>query len=308
MEKAQRLGLSFLVGLILLITQTSAAKKTSEGEEKEGFMDSKFMRGATYYSKKIIQDGAVRIGLNIGASAPFGISDNISPLSYSPNFSPVIAFDREFLLWKGLFFSTGIRLEYKGMHTKAKVHDFQTNVEIENEDGSITKNKGKFTGVNSTNVNCAYATLPLDIGWRFNKHYRLRLGAYISYRITGSFTGSASDGYMWSDPEEGSTLSNKLLIEDAQDFDFSKELRSWDWGVEIAGMHRITDHFFMEAAFAVGVPKIFVDDFKGVSMEMHHLYGSVSVGYHFLPSFENEGKKKDALPIPPATPNGEKKM
>ncbi len=277
-----------MLALCLLAGRAGAKAEVAEQPD-----EARVVRNTAYYAKRIVQNASVRVGLNVGASAPFGIADNISPLSYSPNFSPVIAFDREFVLWRGLTLSSGIRLEYKGMRTRAKVQYFKTSVRQEDDKGNITQFDGHFTGENITNINMAMATLPLDIGWRFSPRYRLRLGGYISYLLYGSFTGAAQNGYTWTIPEEGATLRQRISITSAS-FDFSKELRKWDWGVEIASTHRVTDRFFVEAGLAVGVRSIFVEGFKGVSMDMHNMYGCLSLGYQLMPRREKAEKESSS--------------
>ncbi len=264
-----------LAGGLSLLLCTSYARG-QEGEEK-GFL-GKTVQG----TKSFVMNGIVRVGLNLGATAPMAIPEGVSLISFSPNFNPVISFDRDFRLFDRFYLSTGIRLEYKGMYTRAKVHDFHTRVlQKDEESGAVAEFKGNFTGENLTRVSLSYATIPLSLGWRFSSRYSLALGGYVSYLITGSFSGGVEKGYAWTEPEEGSSISKKMNIDKAE-FNFSNELKSWDYGLEIWGRHRVSDHFHIQAGFAMGLTKVFKPDFKGVSMPMRNLYGSVSICYKIL--------------------------
>lgn len=277
MERYSRRGSFFAVLCVMLVSCLLCLRLEVYGQPNasQSFMQ-RTMRGA----KRIVQYGSVRVGVNLGASAPFSIPEGVTPLSYSPNFNPVISFDWDFQLHEHFFLSSGIRLEYKGMYTRSKVHDFYTHA-VEKDGDAVAEVKGYFTGENITKVSSAYATIPLTVGWRFGSRYSLSFGGYVSYMFTGTFTGAAQAGYLWTEPEPGSSFSEKKLIEKA-DFSFSDELSRWDYGVELWGKHRLSEHFYAQCGFALGIATIFKQGFEGISMPMHNLYGALSVGYTFL--------------------------
>ncbi len=72
---------------------------------------------------------------------------------------------------------TGLRLENKGMRTKATVKNY--NMEIIGYDGN--RLKGNWTGGVRTKVQNSYITMPVLAAYKLNPRTTLKLGPYFSY-------------------------------------------------------------------------------------------------------------------------------
>lgn len=239
-----------------------------------------FLKQAKKLSRKMLTNGAFRVGINIGATAPLGIPEGVRVVSYAPGFTPVIALQRDFNIISWFYITTGVQFEYKGMRTRAAVHDYYTEV-VQDDGESIIRFVGKFTGENVSMFNASYATLPLLLGFRITPGYAIEAGGYVSWAFSKHFRGSVENGYTWTEPEEGSSNSTKIKVSHA-DFDFSGHLRSWDAGVQVAGSHRLTEHFFLYAGLTVSVPTVFKPGFNGVTFPMRNIYATMSLGYRFF--------------------------
>lgn len=254
----------------------------SLGVPAKGQENTSFWGRTKDFSIQVFKGGAVKVGLNVGATAPLGVPEGVSVVSYAPNFAPVIALERDIDLHKGLFFSVGIQFEYKGMRTRAAVHDFYT--EVEQADGDqVVRFAGSFTGDNVTSVNNAYATLPLRLGLRVTKGVSIKVGGYVSWALSTRFSGAVENGYVWTKPDDGSTTSNKIEVTSAQ-FDFSNKMGSWDFGVNLQSAHYLTDRFFLDAGLSFGLISTLQSSFTGVSFPMYNMYLTVGAGYKLFDS------------------------
>lgn len=76
-----------------------------------------------------------------------------------------------------------------------RLKNYQMTLLIENGD-KTGEMSGRFTGRIKTRVQNEYITLPILVVRELSPRWEIKLGPYIAYRIDGSFTGSAFDGYI----------------------------------------------------------------------------------------------------------------
>lgn len=240
-----------------------------------------FFNRAWVFTKNTLDGVMLKVGLNAGVSTPLAIPAGVRLVALAPAFAPHFSVDRDFVLTSWLLLNTGLHFEYKGMSTKASVHDFYT--EVTQRDGDVVMVvKGTFTGYNNLKFLSAYVGIPVRMGFVLpNKRTVLRVGGYASYSFTRYFRGSVADGYLWTKPEEEGGNSDKLPIEN-ESFDFSDMLVRWDAGVELSLRQRLSRHIFMDAGFTMGFIPILKKDFQGVPYKMRNMYLSLGVGYKFL--------------------------
>jgi len=229
----------------------------------------------------ITRNAAIKVGLNLGATTPTTIPYGVNAEAYAPNFAPVFGFYRSFHFTTAFALQVGVQFEYKGMLVRARVHDYYTEVNKEQE-GVIVRFRGSFTGEITTQVSNSYATLPLMLSLRLTPRYALKLGGYASYVLSNSFAGSVENGYVWTRPTDPSSESNKIFIEH-EEFSFNKEMRKWDAGLLLYGEHALLNNFYLEAGLSFGLTSIFRRNFTGISYPMQNIYLSLSVGYNFPP-------------------------
>ncbi|MFR3489329.1 MAG: outer membrane beta-barrel protein [Alistipes ihumii] len=111
---------------------------------------------------------------------------------------------------------SGIRLETKGMSTKARVKNYAMtmNVSVGDEPGEIS---GVFTGMVNTKVRNEYITLPVLVLRELSPRWDLRAGLFFSCLIEGGFDGPPRRIYA-----EGNPVGTKVGVE-AASYDFSSD-------------------------------------------------------------------------------------
>ncbi len=269
-----RIGIVTAILLWFLPAIHPARVIAQEGAEGNGLW-----RSTKNLSRKVANNSSVKVGLNIGATTPLRIPDGVSLASYAPQFAPIIALETDLFIGQRFIINCGAQMEYKGMRTRSRVRDFYTEV-VQEDEGSLVRVAGHFTGTNVTDVNLTYITVPLRLGFWFTSRFAAKLGAYVSYAIGRRFTGYVEDGYLWTKPHETTGMSNKLLVPHA-DFDFSREMRRWDWGADLALTTFISRRFFMDLGATVGMGAVQHSHFSGLPFRLHNVYVSVSLGYRF---------------------------
>lgn len=223
----------------------------------------------------------LRAGINfIGGTAPMGIPVEIRSIDgYKPKFGG--SFEGVATKWFGEKYgdaewgvSTGLRIENRGMSTKATTKSFYTSVPMNNTDMA-----GYWTG----EVNMEYAStllsLPLLANYRFNSDWKVRGGFYLGYQLDGKFGGSVSDGYLRKDTPMGI----KMPIEGDQQalYDFTEHMQRWQSGMQVGFSWRAYKHFHVNADLNWGFTDIFKKDFKAISFDMYPIYLQAGFGYQF---------------------------
>lgn len=227
------------------------------------------------------RNAAVKVGLNFGATTPTKIPYGVNAQAYAPNFAPVLSFYRSFHFTQAFALQIGLQFEYKGMLVRARVHDYYTEVNKE-QDGVIVRFRGSFTGEITTQVSNSYATLPLLFSLRITPGYALKFGGYASYVLSHSFAGTVENGYVWTRPSDNTSVSNKVFIE-REEFSFNKEMKQWDAGLLLFGEHALLNNFYLEAGLSLGLTSVFRRNFTGISYPMQNIYLSLGIGYTFPP-------------------------
>lgn len=231
-------------------------------------------------SMLVLKDCRIKGGQNIGATAPFGLPEGSTVLSFSPIFAPSIAIERQFTLYRWLYALTGVRFEYKGMKTRAGVQHFETEVAQE-MDGRILVFGGNFTGENVTRVVSSYISIPLRVGFQITRNYAIEAGGFVAFAMTRGFSGKVENGYLWTKPTETDPSSSKIPIESA-DYSFDDNERKVDAGVELYGSHHLGANILLDAGLGVGLIPIFDrEKFKGMPFSMYNIYLNIAVGYKF---------------------------
>ena len=119
---------------------------------------------------------------------------------------------------------TGIRLENKGMRTKATVKNY--GMEIIGSDGN--RLKGNWTGGVRTKVQNSYLTMPVLAAYKLNPRFTLKAGTYFSYLTGKDFSGHVYEGYL----RENNPTGDKINFRNGAiaTYDFSDDLRRFQWG------------------------------------------------------------------------------
>lgn len=253
-----------ILGLLLLTSNSLLAQK----DQNAGIVNS-YLIGLEY---------EVKAGFSIGGTSPIPLPKEIRSIdSYNPTLQ--IAIEGNATKWIDRARTWGImlalRLETKGMKTDARVKNYS--MEIIGDGGE--RMKGYWTGQVKTKVNNSYLTIPVTVAWKPASRWKLNAGPYFSYRMEGDFSGSVYDGYL----REGDPTGNKVNFEDGKNapYDFSKDLRRFQWGLQLGGEWKAFKHLNVYADLTMGFNEIFKKDFETITFAMYPIYLNMGFGYSF---------------------------
>lgn len=214
-------------------------------------------------------------GYNIGGTAPLPMPREIRGIeSYNPGLNLSIEGTVEKMFGKGNWgMRWGVRLETKGMTTKAETKNYH--MEAWNTDGS-GQVIGAFTGKVKTNVNNTYLTLPVLAVYRINERWNISAGAYASYLLDGEFTGTAYDGYIRDQNPTGEYTDVTRA-----EYDFSEDIRKFNWGLQAGVEYKAYKHLALFANLQWSMNGIFPSDYGSVTFTLYPIYGTLGFTYLF---------------------------
>lgn len=220
----------------------------------------------------------VRAGFNIGGTSPLPLPKEIRALTgYSPNIN--IAIGGDITKWLGRQEEWGIvlglRLETKGMEAEARTKNYS--MEIIGDGGE--RMSGRWTGKVKTKYRSSFFSVPVLAAWKANDRLRVTAGPYFSFMTSGDFSGHVFDGYL----REGDPTGNKVVFEGESiaPYDFSEDLRTFQWGVQAGVAWRAFRHLNVHADLHWGLNDIFQKDFQTITFAMYPIYLNVGFGYAF---------------------------
>lgn len=222
-------------------------------------------------------DIQLKAGANIGGFSPLPLPAEIREVKH---YNPLLngSLEGQVTKWidtnKVWGISLGVRLEEKGMSTKARVKNYSTEI-IESGD----RVAGFWTGNVKTKVKATYLTFPILAHYQLCQRWRLSAGPYFSYRMSGSFDGYVYDGYL----REGTPLGVKAEFygDKTAMFDFSNALRRVQWGLQLGTTWQACEHLGLYADLNWGINDIFHSSFKTVTFEMYPIFLNVGFSYMF---------------------------
>ena len=138
---------------------------------------------------------------------------------------------------------------------------------------------GQWTGNVVTKFRTSNLTLPLLFGYKVSNRVNLKVGPYFSYVLERDFSGHVYDGYL----REGDPTGPKVVYEgeNKATYDFSKDLRKFQWGLRLGTEWRAFKHLNVFADLNWGLNDIFKKDFDTVTFSMYPIYLNVGFGYAF---------------------------
>lgn len=257
---------NLIIALLLLVTGVASVQ--AQEDRTKGIINS-YLHGWEY---------GVKAGLNIGGMSPLPLPREIRSIDgYSPGLATSIEgnatkwFDEQ-KLW-GL--TIGLRLENKSMTTKATVKNYGMKI-INTNGGEL---EGLWTGSVKTKARNSYLTLPILVNYKVSQRWKLVAGPYLSYLIEGNFSGHVYEGHLRTPDETGKRVD--FTGESVATYDFSDELRKFQWGVQLGGEWRAFKHLSVHADLTWGLNDIFKKDFETVKFAMYPIYLTFGFGYAF---------------------------
>ncbi len=220
-------------------------------------------------------DVELRFGILIGGMSPVPIPVEIREvLKYSPEFNSML--EVQVTKWFSDIYglSSGIRFENKGMETSARVKAYHTKIVHQGDEI-----EGYWTGTVATISKISYLTIPILVNMQLHKRWRVQLGGYFSYNMTGKFAGKVSEGYL----RENTPVGQKIEFKDEQyaAYDFSNKLCKIAYGTQLSGQWKATNNLHVLTQFTWGLSDIFKKDFETISFGMYPIYMSFGASYQF---------------------------
>ncbi|AQW99049.1 PorT family protein [Elizabethkingia anophelis] len=222
-------------------------------------------------------DYQVRANYSIGGSAPMGMPREIRKIeSYNPtlalgleaNATKWVSEDRKWGI------RVGVRVEGKGMKTKAEVKNYLTEIKQDN-----SKVRGYYTGKVQTTVKNSYITVPVSAVYRLSDKWNLYGGLYFSGLIDKNFDGYVSDGYLRQNTPTGPKIT--FSEGSTATYDFSNEVRKFQWGLQLGAEWFMNKHFVLFPEFTYGINGLLNKNFDAISFSMHNVYLNMGFGYKF---------------------------
>ncbi len=286
MKSISKLSLSIL--LALMPAASSLAQDTDKNQAKE--TDYNLIQAA-------LKGWHVRVGagVSVGGMSPLPLPVEIRSIdSYKPTLCIALegAVEKRFQgsHWGMML---GVRFENKGMKTDATVKNYHMEAVNASSTGAKTKDNkvvGAWTGHVRTEVHNNYLTFPVLATYSFNDRWMIKAGPYLSWMFNGSFSGAAyarqvgvnADGEPVYDEayiRDQNPTGEKSQVERAT-YDFSEDLRHFQWGVQLGGEFKAFKHLSVSADLCWGLNGIFPSDFESVTFPLFPIYGTL--GFHYL--------------------------
>ncbi|KUY31001.1 porin family protein [Elizabethkingia ursingii] len=222
-------------------------------------------------------DYQIRANYSIGGSTPLGMPREIRKIeSYNPTLA--LGLEANATKWisedKKWGIRLGVRVEGKGMKTKAEVKNYLTEIKQDN-----SKVRGYYTGKVQTTVKNSYITVPISAVYRLSDKWNLYGGLYFSGLIDKNFDGYVSDGYL----RQNTPTGPKITFSEGSTaiYDFSNEVRKFQWGFQLGAEWSMNKHFVLFPEFSYGINGLLNKDFDAISFSMHNVYLNMGFGYKF---------------------------
>lgn len=215
-----------------------------------------------------------RAGYNIGGTAPIGMPATIRSMN-SYNFQPNITLGLD--VWKDFWgkwgMLTGLHLENKGMNIDATVKNYHMEVVQGGE-----HLEGMYTGNLITECNLWMLSIPVLATYHTGR-WLLKCGPYMSYVATSTFKGSVYDGYLRKGNPTGDKVEMGPKGADNPTYDFSDEMRHFQWGLNIGADYRIGQRIGAYIDLSWGLNGAFNKSFKTIEQTLHPIYGTIGLTY-----------------------------
>ena len=152
----------------------------------------------------------VRLGYSLGGTAPVGMPATIRSLDkYTPTNNTLLGLDAYKPLTEKWGLQAGFHYQNKGMKTDAKVKGYSMEMRRGDESPNL----------------------------------RLKFGPYFSYVLSNNFSGYAYDGYLRVGDPTGDKVELGHVEGERGDYDFTEDLRHWQFGLALGADWFFSNHF-----------------------------------------------------------------
>lgn len=217
----------------------------------------------------------VRVGYNIGGTAPLGIPSTIRSFEafhLTPSFmvgaDVMIPFKNR---WGVL---TGLYIENKGMDCEVTTKGYR--MELKMEDDELD---GLYTGHVRQKVRQWMFTIPLQITFQLKRTLMFKAGPYVSLLFNKNFDGIAFDGYLRKDDPTGPKVVMGTEENQWATYDFPDDMRSFQFGIAVGADWQFYRRFGLSVNLCWGLTGVMKSDFKTVEQTLFPIYGQIGFSY-----------------------------
>ena len=227
----------------------------------------KLLENNTYY---------VRLGYNIGGTAPVGMPATIRSLSrytLQPNLligADVPKRDRD-STW-GLML--GIHLGQKDMEIDARVKNYHMAMVQ-----GTQRIEGMFTGQVVTETGLGTVTIPVLATYDVTPNVRLKAGPYVSYAYQTEFSGDAYDGYIREKDPTGTKVMVGVGNSARGTYDFSESMRKLYFGIDVGADWYFSRRWGASLDLTWGLNGVFKSNFDVIDDTLYPIYANIGVTY-----------------------------
>lgn len=255
----------YIIGIFAVALGSIAA--TAQVDRSAGIIRS-MLHGVEY---------EVYAGANIGGASPLPLPAEIREInSYNPqlNFHIGANVTKWLDVQKKWGVAVGLRLETKGMETKATVKNYGMAII---QDGATVS--GRWTGKVQTRYHSQQLVVPLTAVFKAHRRLKVHAGPYLAFAFNNDFDGYVYEGYL----RDGDPTGTKWSFEgDARaSYDFGDNLRHFQWGMQGGITWTAYKHLLVNANLAWGCNDIFESSFKTVTFNLYPIYLNFGFGYLF---------------------------
>lgn len=230
-------------------------------------------------AQKLLENNSyyIRLGYNVGGTAPVGMPATIRSLSrYTLQPNLLIGADVHKHFGGGKWgLMLGIHLEQKDMKVDAKVKNYHMAMRIGNE----APVRGVFTGQVVSEAGLGMVTIPVLATYDITPKVRIKAGPYVSYAYQTEFSGYAYDGYIREKDPTGTKVM--VGIGDAANgtYDFSDSMRNLFFGIDVGADWYFSRRWGASIDLSWGLNGIFKRNFDVIDDTLYPIYANVGVTY-----------------------------
>ena len=215
-----------------------------------------------------------RLGYAVGGTIPTHMGREIRGInSFNPGLNFTISGEAELPLGNHWSIHSGLRYELGSMDVDSRVKNYD--IEVVRGDESL---EGIFNGNVRIKTTQRRITLPIQAGYDISSQFQLRAGLFIGWLTSRKFWGWAYDGYLREGTPVGAKIEMGHEPGDRGDFDFDKNMRHMQWGLDVGADWHFHPRWGMFAELTYGFSGLFKSDFHSVQT-LRPMYGTLGISY-----------------------------
>lgn len=215
-----------------------------------------------------------RLGYVVGGTIPTHMGREIRGINrFDPGLNFMVSLEGSLPLKSNWSIHTGLRYELGSMDVDSRVKNYD--IEVVRGDESLA---GIFTGNVRIRTAQRRITLPIQAQYDFSPQFKLRGGLFMGWLANRRFWGWAYDGYLREGTPVGAKIEMGTEPGDRGDFDFDKNMRHMQWGLDVGADWQFTRRWGLFAELTYGFSGLFKSDFHSVQT-LRPMYGSLGISY-----------------------------